>query len=128
MLAGVAWPKEYGQRTTQDVAYDKIREFIPKRSGVAVERSVLRLPDTAYHTLNVPSLTDRSPQEYVSKGVAFLIASSEAFGPVFAKPDRHLEAYQAYQRLLEDGQCLPPVEPTAAVSGPEIRICRLRTD
>ena len=125
--AGIAWPHEYGKRTTEDVAYDIIRQSVPPQSMVAVERSVLRLPDSAYRMINVLALTDRSPEEYGSLGVTFLVATSQAFGPVFARPDRHPDAYEKYRRLLDEGQCLPPVEPTADMSGPQIRICRLRT-
>jgi len=126
--AGIAWPGQWGKRTTQDVAYDIIRQSIPLRSTVAVERSVLRLPDSAYRTINALSLTERSPEEYGSLGVTFLLATSDAFGPVFARPDQNPDAYKKYRRLLEEGRCLPPVVPTADVSGPEVRICRLRTE
>lgn len=124
---GIDWPRQYGRRTTQDVAYGMIQQFIPRQSGVAIERAALRLPDSAYRTAYVDSLTQRSAEEYVASGVTFLIASSDAFGPVFADPDRHRDVYEAYQRLLdnEGRQCLPTVTPTAAVSGPQIRICRL---
>jgi 4-amino-4-deoxy-L-arabinose transferase-like glycosyltransferase len=125
---GIVWPKEYGKRTTQDAAYDVIRLAVPNGSRVAIEHAVLRLPDSAYRTMYVDNLTDRSPEEYVSSGVRFLIASSDGFDPAFARPDQHPDAYQAYRRLLDEAaQCLPTIEPTAAVSGPAIRICRLWT-
>jgi 4-amino-4-deoxy-L-arabinose transferase-like glycosyltransferase len=124
--AGVAWSREYGRRTTQDVAYRMLVQFIPEGSGVAVERSVLRLPDSRYRPLIVPRLTDRSPEQYVSSGITYVIASSDVFGPVFDNPGEHADAYEAYRSLLETGQCLPTVEPTAAASGPRIRICKLQ--
>ncbi len=124
--AGIAWPSEYGKRTTQDVAYGMIRHFIPQRSGVAVENSVLRLPDSEYRVLNVPSLAGRSPEQYVSSGFTYLVASSDVFGNIFARPDLHADAYRAYRKLLDEpAECLPIVEPTGAMKGPRIRICRL---
>jgi len=125
---GFDWPRQYGRLTTQDVAYRMIQQFIPAQSTVAIERAVLRLPDSAYHTVYVDNLTQRSRDEYLTSGVRFLIASSDGFGPAFAQPDKHPQAYQAYHSLLDEaGQCWPTVEPTSAVSGPEIRICQLRT-
>jgi len=124
---GTRWSRSYGRITTQDVAYAQIRQFIPSHSLVAVEHSVLRLPDTAYREVAVRSLTERSLEEYVSSGVTFFVASSDAFGPVFAKPEEHPATYAAYRRLLESAdECLPTVTRTGKVRGPDIRICRLR--
>ena len=128
-VQGFKWPKQYGRATTQDVAYKMIRNFIPAQSTVAVERSVIRLPDSLYHTINVNNLTERSLEEYVSSGVRFFIASSDAFDPVLAQPAGQPDAYRAYRRLLDEaGQCLPTVSPTPTLPGPQIRICRLRID
>jgi membrane protein implicated in regulation of membrane protease activity len=125
---GIDWPRQYGAPSTQDAAYRMIQQFVPKQSKVAIEHAVLRLPDSAYRAMYVDNLTDRSLQEYVSSGVTFLIASLDRFDPAFARPDRHPDVDQAYRRLLDEAaQCLPTIEPTAAVSGPAIRICRLRT-
>ena len=124
---GIAWPLEYGLRTTQDVAYEQIRRTVPVRSVVAVERDVLRLPDSLYRGINLAHLTDRSPEEYVSAGVTFLVASSDAFGPIYDHPDRDPARYRLYRRLLDDSaDCLPAITPTPTVTGPTIRICRLR--
>jgi hypothetical protein len=127
---GLAWPQEYGRRTTQDFAYRMLVQFIPEGSGVAVERSVLRLPDSMYRPMVVPRLTDRSPEQYVESGVTYVIATSDVYGPIFENRDRHPDSYAAYQRLFgEEGErCLPTVEPTATASGPRIRICRLQTE
>ena len=58
-----------------------------------------------------------------------MVASSDAFGPIFAKPNEHGRAYEGYRRLLdESSECLPPVNPTKALPGPQIRICRLQTE
>jgi hypothetical protein len=124
--AGVQWPAQYGRRTTQDVAYRMIEQFVPPGSGVAVENSVLRLPDSRYRARMVPRLTTRSPEEYLALDITYVVASSIVFGPVLAGDERPAEA-AAYRRLFDEaGECLPPAKPTAAVTGPEIRICRIR--
>jgi hypothetical protein len=75
----------------------------------------------------VPRLTDRSPEEYLAMDIAFVVASSIVFGPVRAGPDARPVEAAACRRLFEEaGECLPPATPTAAVTGPEIRICRIR--
>lgn len=122
---GIAWPIRYGRPITQDVAYKAILKFIPEGSRVVVERSVLRLPDSVYRSTDVRELTQRSRQQYLAAGITYFIASSDAFGQVMAKPAEHADAYQAYQRLFhEQSECLPPIQPTASVPGPQILICR----
>ncbi len=126
--AGTQWSKSYGMTTTQDMAYAQIRQFIPGHSIVAVEHAVLRLPDTAYREVDVHRLTERSLEEYVSSGVSFFVASSDAFGQAYERPDQHSATYAAYRRLLDGAaECLPTVTRTRKVRGPDIRICRLRT-
>jgi len=124
--AGVEWPAQYGRPTTQDVAYTRIRELIPKGAGVVVERSVLRLPDSLYRETNVRGMTVRTLEDYISKGTTYLVASSDAFGPVLERPAEHAAEYEAYQRVFgQPGHCLPAIHPTANISGPQIIICRL---
>jgi hypothetical protein len=92
-----------------------------------VECPELRLPRPAYRVLEPSHLTARSPEEYVSTAVTFLVASSDALGSVL-RPVAGSSTDQAYRELLNDPQqCLPTVEPTAAVEGPRIWICRLQT-
>ena len=124
--AGFQWPAEYGRMTTQDVAYGRILEVIPRGAGVVVERSVLRLPDSLYRKTDVHRMIVRTAEDYVSSRTTFVVASSEAFGPIMARPSQHPVEYEAYQRLFNrPGHCLPTIQPTASIPGPEIIICRL---
>ncbi len=123
--AGIEWPALWGRRTTQDVAYERIREVIPKGSGVVVERSVLRLPDSLYRKTNVHQVTVHTPEDYLAKRTTFLVATSESFGPVLEHPSKRLEEFEAYQRVFQPGRCLPTIQPTAKIWGPQIIICRL---
>ena len=125
VLAGFRWPAQYGRRTTQDVAYEQIREVIPTGAGVVVERSVLRLPDSVYRKIDVHRMISRTPEDYVATNTTFAVASSEAFGPVMERPSQFAVAYEAYQRIFNrPGHCLPAIQPTAEVEGPQIVICR----
>ncbi len=68
----------------------------------------------------------RTPEDYMSKGTTFVVASSDAFGPVMERPSEHAAEYEAYQRVFnQTGHCLPVIQPTARISGPQIIICRL---
>ena len=124
--AGITWPVQYGRTTTQDVAYGRIRQSIPQGSGVAVEWSVLRLPDSLYRKTDVRRLTIRTPEQHIARGTTFVVASSDAFGPVLERPSEHAAEYAAYRRVFDaPGHCLPAIEPTPAITGPRIIICRL---
>lgn len=129
VVASFGWARQHGRRSTVDAAYQLVRGFIPPGSIVAVERQVLRLPDTLYRTEGVTRLTARSPQEYVSSGVTYFVASSDAFGAILDNPDRDPDAYHGYRKFFDaPGLCLPPIRPTADMPGPQIRICRIPTD
>ena len=124
--AGIAWPAAHGRRGTVDVAYEQILESIPKGAGVAVERSVLRLPTTMYKKMDVHRFTERTEEDYKARGTTYVVASSAAFGPAFDAPSEHAADYARYQALFNNvGHCLPAIEPTASVPGPRIVICRL---
>jgi 4-amino-4-deoxy-L-arabinose transferase-like glycosyltransferase len=124
--AGIQWPADYGRPTTQDVAYQRIREVIPKGAGVVVERSVLRLPDSLYLQTNIPRFTMRTENDYVSRGTTFVVASSEAFGGILERPSQFAVEYERYQRVFgRPGHCLSTIQPTQKMSGPQIIICRL---
>jgi hypothetical protein len=85
----------------------------------------LRLPDSLYRKIDVHRMTVRTPEDYISKRTTFLVASSDAFGPVMEQPSRHAAEYEAYQRVFNQGDhCLPTIQPTAKISGPQIIICR----
>jgi 4-amino-4-deoxy-L-arabinose transferase-like glycosyltransferase len=122
---GLSWPHSYGGPTTQDAAYSLIREFIPPRSHVAVERSVLHLPETMYPSIVVKNLSDRSRDEYLETGIAYVVASSDAFAPVLRAGESGVAAERYRDLFGADSHCLPAVVPSVDVPGPEIRICRL---
>ena len=124
--AGVQWPAMWGRPTTQDLAYERIRELIPKGAGVVVERSVLRLPETLYRQLDVHRMPIRTPEHYMSHGFNYVVASSTAYWPVLQQPSEHAREYEVYQRVFNNqGHCLPTIQATPVVEGPEIIVCRL---
>ena len=123
------WPVQHGRRTTLDLAYRLVQQVIPSESTVVVENGVLRLPESRYRQVYAASLAEHTAKEYAEMGATYFVASSDAFGPVMDHPDKHPEANQAYQELFEEhAECMPTVKPTPTASGPQIRICRLRTE
>ena len=124
--AGVGWPREYGKASTQDVAYERIRRVIPRGSKVVIERSVLRLPDTLYREINIPVFVAAPIEEYLARDIRYVVASSDAFGPILARPSERAKQYEAYQRLFNaPGHCLTMIQPGRDMTGPQIAICRL---
>jgi hypothetical protein len=121
---GISWPQAYGRPTTQDVAYPLIQGFIPPQSHVAIERSVMRLPESMYPSVTVKNLSDRSRRDYVGAGIAYVVGSSDAFAPVLK--DGTGVAAERYRDLFgAASECLPAIMPSGGLPGPEIRICRL---
>ena len=57
-------------------------------------------------------MTVRTPEDYVSQGITFVVASSAAFEPVLARPSEHVAEYEAYQRVFNAaGHCYPRFSP-----------------
>jgi hypothetical protein len=105
------------------------RAVIYRPCGLGIPMILAGTPASALRccALEANHLTARSPEEYVSTGVTFLVASSDALGPVL-RPVADSSNHQAYRKLLADSQqCRPRVEPAPAIQGPTIWICRLQT-
>ncbi|MGE0449446.1 MAG: phospholipid carrier-dependent glycosyltransferase [Vicinamibacterales bacterium] len=122
----VTWVHRQGARTTQDVAYQALRAFVPPGTTVAVEHGVMWLPERDYRTLPVQSLAERTPEQYLAAGVRYVVGTSDAYGRVLDGGAGNASKQARYRALFDEPSvCLPPFKPHGRILGPEIRICRL---
>ena len=114
---------------TTEQAYDWILKGIPKGSSVTMESRQILLPDT-YKTKYLAQLRIHPYQYYVDEGVAYLVASSQCFGPYFDEakggPQQYPQEYGEYISLFSQAEEVARFTPSADHPGPELRILRVK--
>jgi 4-amino-4-deoxy-L-arabinose transferase-like glycosyltransferase len=124
--ASIASARDLGRVRTVELAYRWITEHVPPGSKIAIEAGALVLPDARYRAVFVPTLIDRSHEQYVAEGFDYLFASSERYKPAFDAPHLHRAAYNGYQTLFVQSLEVASFEGSDRVVGPDIRLFRLR--
>jgi 4-amino-4-deoxy-L-arabinose transferase-like glycosyltransferase len=123
--SAVSFDRTISRVSTAEIAYNWILLHVPAKSRVVVEKYDLRLPDSLYRLDYVNELTLRSYDDYVQSGAEYVVASSQAFGPVLAAPQGAPDRYARYRALFDQSQELFIVKQEPDHPGPELRIYRL---
>ena len=122
-LRALSFDRRMSRPTTRAMAYSWVQRNIPRGSRVVIEHGALHLPAGDYRTTHVPRLIELAPQDVAPGGQAtYLIASGDAYGPIFEAPERRRAEYDAYLRLFEGVTALETIKPSRGMSGPELRI------
>jgi 4-amino-4-deoxy-L-arabinose transferase-like glycosyltransferase len=121
----VGFDRMISQRSTQEVAYNWILQNIPPKSKVMVEKYDLRLSDSLYRVGYTSDLTSRAYEDYARDGVQYVIASSQAFGPILERPQIAPDRYARYRALFDQSQQVFTIKPEPGRPGPELRVYRL---
>jgi len=124
----VNFDRTISQKSTTETAYDWILQNVPAKSRVVVEKYDLRLSDSLYRVAYVNELTSRQYQDYARDGIEYIIASSQAFGPVLDAPQTAPDRYARYRSLFDQSQELYVIKPQPGRPGPELRVYRLPHD
>ncbi len=125
-IAAITFNRNIGKRSTSALAYDWILDRIPGGASVVVEQQGLWLPDDQFRVEHVARLVDRPYAGYASRGVGYLVASSQAFGEAFDSPEWQSADHARYLELFDRSTELARFEPSEDHPGPEIRVYRLR--
>jgi 4-amino-4-deoxy-L-arabinose transferase-like glycosyltransferase len=111
---------------TQALAYDWIRRELPAGTSIRLEGSLaLKLP-AMYKTSYVKELRVDTVELYAKKGIQYLVASSQCYGPYFAAPERFPSEYADYQRLFAETEEVARFSPTDEHPGPELVILKVK--
>jgi 4-amino-4-deoxy-L-arabinose transferase-like glycosyltransferase len=131
-VQAIQFDQTIGRRSTIQLAHEWIQDNLPRKARVAVETRALLLAPGDYAAQNFPRLisdhlthASRDYDTYVREGYEYLVASSQAYGPVFDAPQKALDDYAAYRRLFDQSTELVRFTPTREHPGPELRIFRL---
>jgi 4-amino-4-deoxy-L-arabinose transferase-like glycosyltransferase len=126
LVNSIAFDRDISGTSTQQVAYRWILQNIPPGSRVAIEKHDIRLPIQAIKSEHFLRLTDHSHEDYVGQGFQYIIASSQAFGPVFESPAGSADLYAKYRRLFDQSREVFVAKPEGGRRGPELRIYKLQ--
>ncbi|HEX9373847.1 MAG TPA: phospholipid carrier-dependent glycosyltransferase, partial [Roseiflexaceae bacterium] len=121
----VSFDRAISQRSTSELAYNWILMNIPAKSRIVIEKYDLRLSDSLYRLAYVNELTLRQYDDYAREGFDYIIASSQAFGPVLDAPQNAPDRYARYRAIFDQSQEVFNVKPQPGRPGPELRVYRL---
>jgi 4-amino-4-deoxy-L-arabinose transferase-like glycosyltransferase len=124
-LQAVAFNRMIAGDSTQALAYAWIRANVRPDELVILEKQDLRLPPTHFRSAHVDRLIRRSLGQHQEAGARYLVASSQAFGPVLADPRGGGDAGERYRELFATTREVFRATPSAGRTGPELRILRL---
>ena len=83
------------------------------------------MPGRVYDVVHVPSLIDRTWDDYASDGVDFLVASSAAYAGAFTEANVPGDRV-AYRTLAARSEQVAVFSPSRSGDGPELRVFRIR--
>jgi 4-amino-4-deoxy-L-arabinose transferase-like glycosyltransferase len=125
--ASIKFDRLIGRRDTTQMAYEWIQQNIPPGSFVVVETRKLLLPPP-FKSENVAQLRRETYEDYRRRGVQYLVASSQSYGPYLTSPQVHPAEYAEYMKVFEQSRELIRFTPSAdgmTVPGPELRIYKV---
>ena len=120
----IGFNRNLGRLSTVDLAYQWIVAHVPPGSKIVLERQVLILPAPRYASVNVPSLLEKSYDDYASAGFAYMLSS--AFEEAFAAPQNHREVYLGYRTLFARAERVASFYRSHHVDGPQLELYLIR--
>jgi 4-amino-4-deoxy-L-arabinose transferase-like glycosyltransferase len=131
-IQAVQFDQTIGRRSTVELAHEWIQDNVPRKSRIAVETRALLLSPSDYAAQNFPRLisdhlthASRDYETYIREGYQYMVASSQAYGPIFDAPQKAFDEYAAYRRLFDQSTELIRFTPSVQHPGPELRVFRL---
>ena len=125
--ASIQFDRLIGRRDTTQMAYEWITHNIPPGSSVVVETRKMLLPPP-FKSENVAQLRYQTYEDYRNRGVQYLVASSQSYGPYLSSPQVHPAEYADYMRIFEQSREMIRFTPSPdgmQIPGPELRIYKV---
>jgi 4-amino-4-deoxy-L-arabinose transferase-like glycosyltransferase len=123
-IVSVRGDRDIARIGTVDLAYAWIVQNLPANSQVIIEQRGILLPPQ-YRSRNVLWLRLKTYQQWRSEGAEYLIASSGAYGAVFAAPQKFPKEYAEYMEIFTQSRELTRFSPDKDTPGPELRIYKV---
>lgn len=112
---------------TTEQAYTWLMTQVPAGAKIALESRQILLPQETYDAMYLPQLRLRPVEYFRDRGVEYLVASSQCYGPYFDNngPQKYPTEYADYMRIFSQAQEVARFTPSAEHPGPELRILKL---
>ena len=125
--ASIQFDRLIGRRDTTQMAYEWITHNIAPGSFVVVETRKMLLPPP-FKSENIAQLRYQTYEDYRNRGVQYLVASSQSYGPYLSSPQIHPAEYADYMRIFEQSREITRFTPSSdgqQIPGPELRIYKV---
>lgn len=124
-LMSARWDRDISGPGTVDLAYEWIRQNVPRGSSLVIESRALLLRPSDYRTQNISQLRDMDYDGWRNGGADYFVASSQSYGAYFEAPQRFPREYADYMRVFEQSREVARFSPSNSVKGPELRIFKV---
>ena len=123
-LQAVAFDRGVQLVGTARLAYEWIDANVPRGASIAIEARALQLPGNRYRVRQIPRVSDRPPAE-IFGCYDYIVASAQAYGEVFRRPQEQPHEYTAYTDLFLKGQPVATFQPSPQHAGPELKVVHI---
>lgn len=125
-ITSVQFNRMIAKHGTAAQAFDWISQHVPEGSTIVIESAGLVLRHSPFKSHNVRQLRHQDYANYVEKGVDYLVASSQCYGPYLETPHLYPREYAEYMRIFEQSELMATFTASADHPGPELRIFKVR--
>jgi 4-amino-4-deoxy-L-arabinose transferase-like glycosyltransferase len=121
----ISYDADAAKTWTQALAYDWIRHNLPAGTTIRLEGSVtLRLP--SHYKASYAKQLRMDPPDYAARGIQYLVASSQCYGPFLEDPVTYRLEFGDYKRIFAETEELARFSASPEHPGPELRILKVR--
>lgn len=126
-LKAIDFNRTIGRTSTAALAYDWLRQHVPKDSVIVIESRNLLLSDYPKAS-HVKQLRHLPLEHYVRENVEYLVASSNSYGPFLNPQTAHLypQEYAEYRTIFDQSQELIRFTPSDRNPGAELIVFKVR--
>lgn len=112
---------------TTEQAYTWLMKEVPAGAKITLESRQILLPKEIYDAAYLPQLRMRPVEYFIDRGVEYLVASSQCYGPYFEKdgPQKYPVEHADYMRIFNQTQEIARFTPSDDHPGPELRILKM---
>ncbi len=126
-VTAIRYDADAARTWTHALAYDWIRRELPPGTHLGLEGSLaIKLPGS-YKTSYVKQLRHGTVESYRDKGIQYVVASSQCYGPYLDAPARFPVEYADYQEIFRQTEEVARFTPSPAHPGPELIILKVKS-
>lgn len=123
-IQAINFNRTHGAATVAQ-AYEWIMANVQGDATIVIEARNLVLPTGSFKGTNVRQLRDLAYEDYVARGVDYLVASSQCYGLYFDHPQKYQREDADYRRLFSQAREVARFSPPKGKPWPELIIFKV---